>query len=313
MSGVFTFGETLALLTSPKIGALSHQRSLDLSIGGAESNAAIAVSRLGGESTWLGRISPDSLGELVHNSIRAEGVRVIPVRDDGPMSIMLKDRRSAIGTDIHYWRQTGPGSRLTPEDLPEGDIRDSHVLHFTGITPALSVSARATTFAAVEIAAEAGVTVSFDVNFRSRLWSRHDAAPVLRDLARKADIVFVGDDELHSLVDGEDDLAGAASEISAWGPHEVVIKRGALGAVVFADGIATERPAPAVPVVDTVGAGDAFAGGYLAELINGNDIGTRLATGVACGAWAVTGAGDWEAAPRRSDLSRLTSAGAVVR
>jgi len=313
VSGLFTFGETLALLTSPKIGALSHQSSLDLSIGGAESNTAIAVSRLGGLSTWLGRISTDSLGELIHNSIRAEGVRVLTVNDPGPMSLMIKDRRSAISTDIHYWRQIGPGSRLSPNDIPEDELRHSQVLHITGITPALSDTAREAVFAAVEIAADAGVTVSFDVNFRSRLWSREQAAPVLRDLARKADVIFVGDDELHCLIDTTADLAIAAAEISSWGPREVIIKRGSQGATVFTDGTITERPALTVPVLDTVGAGDAFAGGYLTELMLKRDIDTRLATAVACGAWAVTGAGDWESTPRRSDLSRLASLGGVVR
>lgn len=313
MTGLFTVGETLALLTSPKVGPLSHQRSLDLSVGGAESNTAIAVARLGGKSTWCGRISSDGVGELVHNSIRAEGVHVIPVTDPGPMSLMLKDRRSAVVTEVQYWRRTGPGSRLHPSDLPEDEIRAAKVLHVTGIPAALSESARATIFAAIEIAAAASVPVSFDVNFRAKLWSAEEAAPVLTDLARRADILFVGDDEVHTLLDNHDDVTATAQHLASWGPREVIVKRGAHGATVLADGIVTSLPAPRVPVVDSVGAGDAFAGGYLAELLVDADVRTRLATGVACGAWAVTGAGDWEAAPRRSDLAQITSAGGVTR
>lgn len=313
MTGLFTLGETLGLITPTRIGKLRHQRSLDLSIGGSESNTAIAVARLGGDSTWLGRVSADGLGELVLGTIRAEGVRVIPVPDPGPMSLMLKDTSSALRTNIHYWRSNGPGSRLTPEDIPEEHLRASQVLHITGITPALSESARATVFTAIDIAAEAGVTISIDVNYRSTLWHKDQAEPVLQDLSRRANILFVGDDELTLLGVGTENNHTAATHLSALGPQEVIIKRGANGAMVLHDGQLTEHAGLTVPVIDTVGAGDAFAGGYLAEVLRGVPTAERLATGVACGAWAVTANGDWEATPLRTDIEDIRKGPQVVR
>jgi 2-dehydro-3-deoxygluconokinase len=312
MTGLFTFGESLGLLTPPAVGPLRTHGALRLSFGGAESNTAIAVARLGGDATWSGRIASDGLGDLIQTSLRGEGVTVLAVRDGGTTSLMLKDRRSALRTEVRYWRGEGPGSRLHPDDIPADDLRRHRVLHVTGITAALSAGARDAVYAAVEIAKAADVDVSFDVNYRSALWHRATAAPVLRDLAARADILFVGDDELELLTD-TDDLEIAAKELSERGPREVIIKRGEEGALLWAEGRHLPISSVAVPVVDTVGAGDAFAGGYLAELLRGAPVAERLGTAVRCGAYAVTVPGDWEAAPTRDDLADLDGEARVVR
>jgi len=302
MSGLFTFGETMGLVAADGIGPLAHARSFSFGIGGAESNVAVGVARLGGEATWLGRVGPDSAGDLIIARLTAAGVRTRARRDDAFTGLMVRYRRSGAFAHVDYHRAGSAGSRLTPADIPAAEVTGASVLHVTGITPALSESARAAVFQAIEIAKSAGVTVSVDVNYRSKLWSRFDAAPVLRDLVARADIVFAGPEEAALFVDPADPLTALAG----LGPAEVVIKDGARGCEALIDGERHSVPALAVTVVDPVGAGDAFVAGYLAERMAGAAPAARLATAIAVGAFAVTVPGDCEGLPDRAELAALT-------
>jgi len=205
MTGLVTFGETMASLAAVDVGPLRHQPHLHLHIGGAESNVAIAVRRLGGPATWIGRVGDDELGELVLAQIRAEGVDVgHAVVDAGaPTGLMIKSRRTATVTRVAYYRSGSAGSRLAPSDVPADVVRGAGVLHVTGITPALSASAREATFAAVEEARAARVPVTLDVNHRAALWGADEAASVLTDLAARVDVLFAGEDEAELLLSGE--------------------------------------------------------------------------------------------------------------
>jgi 2-dehydro-3-deoxygluconokinase len=301
MSGLFTFGETMGLIAADGIGPLAHARSFGFGIGGAESNVAVGVARLGGEATWLGRVGPDSTGDLIEARLRAAGVRTLALRDDAFTGLMVRYRRSGAFAHVDYHRAGSAGSRLTPADIPAAEITGASVLHVTGITPALSESARAAVFQSIETAKAAGVTVSVDVNYRSKLWSRFDAAPVLRDLVARADLAFAGPDEAALFVDPAD----ALGEIAKLGPAEVVIKDGARGCEALIGGDRFTVPALPVTVVDPVGAGDAFVAGYLADRMAGAGPAARLATAVAAGAFAVTVPGDCEGLPDRDELAAL--------
>jgi 2-dehydro-3-deoxygluconokinase len=238
--------------------------------------------------------------------IRAEGVDVAGVvRDPGaPTSLMFKERRTAELVRVRYYRRNGPGSRLEPGDLDPDQVAAAGVLHVTGITPALSDSARATVDKAIELARAAGVPVSFDLNYRSALWPPDRAAAVCRDLAARADIAFAGDDEAE-LLGLAGDPADLARGLAALARGHAVVKLGERGAVAAVDG--QVHPVQAVPVraVDPVGAGDAFVAGYLAETLAGRPVPERLATAAACGAFAVTVPGDWEGLPSRDELATL--------
>jgi 2-dehydro-3-deoxygluconokinase len=297
---VFTFGETMGLIAADGIGPLAYARSFTYGIGGAESNAAIGIARLGGQVTWLGRVGRDATGALITHRLRAEGVHTKAIVDDGFTGVMVKHRRSGEVMHVDYHRAGSAGSRLTPGDLP-ADLAGASILHVTGITPALSDSARATVFQAVETARARGVTVSVDVNYRAKLWSRFDAAPVLRDLVTRADLVFAGPEEA-ALIVGDEPALDALAEL---GPSEVVIKDGARGCAAVIDGARHELPALRVTVVDPVGAGDAFVAGYLADRLAGGDPAQRLATATAAGAFQVTVPGDCEGLPTRADLASL--------
>ena len=299
-------GETMALLTAAEVGRLRHAGSLTLGVAGAESNVAIGARRLGSPAAWVGRVGDDELGELVVSRIRAEGVDVGGVvRDPGaPTSLMVKERRTAAMVRVLYYRRHGPGSRLEPGDLDPARVAAAGVLHVTGITPALSDSARATVEHAVELAREARVPVSFDLNYRSALWPPDRAAAVCRDLAARADLVFASDDEAELLgLQGE--AADLASGLADLGNGHAVVKLGERGAVAAVDGrVHVVDPVP-VQAVDPVGAGDAFVAGYLAETLAGRPVPERLATAAACGAFAVTVPGDWEGLPSRDELAAL--------
>jgi len=300
---VVTVGESLGLLVSERTGALRDGATLRLGFGGAESNVAIGVSRLGGRAAWVGRLGGDAVGELIMRELRAEGVDAHVAIDVAPTALMLKERLASQRTRVTYYRRQMAGSRLRPSDIPRDVIRDARILHVTGITAALGAEAGAAVHHAIDLAREAGAVVSFDVNHRASLWNDSAvAAQEYRRLAARADIVFAGEDEAE-LVTGEANLDDQITSLRRLGAHHVVIKRGERGAVaVDEDGGRIDLAAIPVAVVDTVGAGDAFVAGWLTELGRGADARRRLETAVACGGFACTVDGDWEAAPT---LSRL--------
>ena len=306
MTAVLTIGEGLGVLRTQGIGTLALERELTVGTGGAECNVAIGLARLGVPVTWLGRVGDDGLGARVVRELRAEAVSVIaPVDPRAPTGLLLKETPSAGHTVVTYHRSGSAGSRLSPGDLDAVDLRSFDVLHVTGITPALSATARECIDVAIDRARQAGTAVSFDVNHRSRLWSADAAAEVYREIARRSDVVFAGADEA-ALLTGlpEDDAPALAEAIGALGPAEVVVKLGARGALARLDGRMTSRAATPVAVVDTVGAGDAFVAGYLAERLRGASVEARLELAVRTGAAACAHAGDWEGFPTRRDLDR---------
>ncbi|MDI2132806.1 sugar kinase [Yinghuangia seranimata] len=304
---VVTLGETMVLLCTPHIGPLRHARSLDVAVGGAESNLAVGLTRLGVPTAWVGRVGDDEFGRLVTAVLAGEGVDITgAVVDPGASTgLMVKARRTSTATQVHYYRAGSAGSRLAVGDLPGEAIRGCRLLHVTGITPALSASARDAVDAAV---AMSGGLVSLDLNYRAALWPPEEAAPVLRGLVARADVVFATEEEAR-LVLGPGHTAtpphALAHALAALGPAQVLLKRGARGAVAVVGGVAYDAPVHRVAAVDPVGAGDAFAAGYLAELLAGADVPARLATAAAAGAFAVTVPGDWEGLPRRPELELL--------
>jgi 2-dehydro-3-deoxygluconokinase len=311
---VVTIGETMALMYCDTPGPLAHAHDFTLGIGGAESNFAIALRRLGTPATWIGRIGDDSLGEKVARELHAERLTVHAITDpSAPTGLMIKERRTADAARVWYYRTGSAGSHLTAADLPAGVIESAALLHVTGITPALSESAAGAITAAIDQASTAGVPVSFDVNHRSSLWRNRDATPVYRQLAARATIVFAGYDEGQLIAPDASGVAEVAAAIAALGPSQVVIKLGADGCHALADGKHTVHPAVPIRPVDTVGAGDAFVAGYVSEFVAGHDLSTRLNTAVTAGAFACLTHGDWEGMPRRSELGLLRESEPVTR
>lgn len=301
-AGVLTFGETMASMRSTRSIALGDP--FTVSVAGAESNVAIGLARLGHPVRWVGRIGDDEFGKLIARTLRAERVDTagVIVDDTASTGLMFLETPRADFASVHYYRSGSAGSKLRIEDVVEA-VPGSGVLHLTGITPALSDTASQAVAGAIEIAHDAGVPVSFDVNYRSKLWSAADASRTLSSLVRSADIVIASAEELALVATAPaDDVSRQAAGLLADGVREVVVTRGAAGAQVFTSDAAWAHDAFTVTVADTIGAGDAFAAGYLSALLDGEDPLGRLRRGCLLGAFAVGGRGDWETLPDRHAL-----------
>jgi 2-dehydro-3-deoxygluconokinase len=313
--GLVTLGETLGLLVAEDVGPLSLARGMRLGMGGAESNVAIGVARLGVQATWIGRLGDDAIGDLIERQLLAERVRCLVRRDPAPTALMLRERRTGTAARVSYYRHGSAGSHLCPADLPDDVVEKAGVLHLSGITPALGPEPAATVREAMRRALAAAVPISVDLNFRSRLWDAATAAPVFRELAAGADILFAGDDEARIALDCDArvDPEALAEALAGLGPSEVVVKLGRRGATARIDGELIQVPAVPVQAVDTVGAGDAFVAGYLASRLLGRGVRERLSTAAVTGAFAVTVPGDWEALPRPHELTLLSAEEDVQR
>ena len=313
---LLTVGETMAALRAT--GPIRLGSAMTLSAAGAESTVAIGAARLGHRAGWVGRVGDDETGELILRTLRAEGVDVAHARVDPggrPTGLMLREHRIGSLIRVTYHRAGSAGSALEAGDVLPALEDGARVLHLTGITPALSASAAEAVLAAARRARELGVTVSLDVNYRSRLWAPERAREVLLPLAGLADVLIASSDELHlvspdpALGEGE-----ATAAILARGTREVILTRGADGAsVTTADGTVS-APARTVPVVDVVGAGDAFVAGYLSALLDDLPTEQRLHRATATAAFSVATPGDWEGLPTRADLALLDApSGTTVR
>lgn len=311
---VVTIGETMALLDSTSTGPLQHTRSLNVGIAGSESNVAIALRRLDIDTTWIGKVGNDPLGDLIVRELSAEAVHVVAPRDpEAPTALMIKEHRTSADIHVWYYRAANAGSRLRTEDIDPAVIAQADLLHVTGISLALSPTIADAVAAAVRIANANGTLVSFDLNFRSKLWSRDDAAVAYRDMIPLVDFVFAGDEEASIAVGDASSPTLLAERLVALGAREAVIKRGHLGAVAVVDGREHVRAAIPITPLDTVGAGDAFVAGYLADRLLGEPPETCLTTAVTAGAYACLVNGDWEGSPRREELALLGTRDPVRR
>lgn len=308
MTDVLTFGETMAALHGS--GPLRLGGTMQLSIAGSESNVAIGLARLGHRVEWVGRVGADELGELVLRTLRAEGVDIpaAVVDDRAPTGALLFEHRIADVTRVSYYRSGSAGSAISAADVTDRLDAQVSVLHVTGVTAALGPAAADAVAVAVERAHRLGATVSLDVNFRSRLWTADAARGTLRPLLPFVDIVFASEDELPLVApdgDADTDADTGARRLVDDGTPTVVVKRGGAGATAYSAQGKTSAPARSVPVVDVVGAGDAFVSGFLSGRLDGLDTGACLERGVVLGAFAVARIGDWEGLPTRAELGLL--------
>ena len=315
MTRVLTFGESMAALHGE--GPLRLAGGMQLSIAGAESNVAIGLARLGHQAEWIGRLGDDELGRLVLRTLRAENVDASHVIVDGSAAtgLLLFEHRIADITNVSYYRAGSAGSGICADDVAHRLTDDVAALHVTGVTAALGKTAAEAVAECVEIARRRGIPVSLDINFRSRLWPAATARDTLRPLVSQVEILYGSEDEMLLVAaDGSTDIDTAARQIIADGTRTVVVKRGGAGATAYTIDGKLNVPARRVPVVDVVGAGDAFVAGYLSGRLDGLDIAGCLERGVVLGAFAVSRIGDWEALPSRAELSLLDVApGTTVR
>ncbi|WP_432880026.1 sugar kinase [Kribbella sp. CA-245084] len=317
MTDLLTFGETMVSVRTARpmrLGGDAH-----LSIAGSESNVAIGVARLGHDAAWLSAVGNDEPGRLIQRTLRAENVDTTYLRfaDDSFTGFIAFDQPSHDITRVSYHRRGSAASTLTASETTAAvESANPTLLHVTGITPALSDTARAATLAAVRTASAAGVQVSLDVNYRARLWSRADAAAAIRELLPHVHTIFSSDDELDLLTDASDPTADLLKTVDT-----LVVTAGGKGAWAHTKGTGSasdvhtiHRPALPVTVVDSIGAGDAFVSGYLSATLDKLSTESCLERATTSGAFCVTAYGDWESLPTREDLTLLShSQGTALR
>ena len=265
MTDLLCFGETMSLVVPSHGGALTDEDlSLELHVGGAESNVACGVAHFGFRSEWWSRLGDDPFGRRILRELEQRGVDVsgVVIDTERPTGTYWKDPSDS-GTAIYYYRAGSAASAMSPRDLASLRGR-SRVVHLSGITAALSDSTRMMMERALIGRELAPATISFDVNYRPALWQRSDAAPALLDMSAAADIVIVGRDEAEELWD-----AVSAEDVRRLLPdvRMLVVKDADIGATCFRGEEAVFVPAFEVDIVEPVGAGDAFAAGFLAGLL----------------------------------------------
>lgn len=255
---VITIGETMALVTPTFAEPAETAEAFHLDAGGAESNLAAHLAALGRRASWVGHLGDDFLGRRVERLVRERGVDTRWVRVDitAPTGAYFKDP----GSGVQYFRHGSAASLMGRATLDGVPLESASVVHVSGITPALSESCADLIEAVVDRVAAGPALLSFDVNFRAGLWSPAVAAPALIAIAQRADVVFVGLDEAHTLwgTDTPDDVRALLPH-----PQSLVVKDGDVGATEYGpEGIVF---VPAIPtrLIEVVGAGDAFAAGFL--------------------------------------------------
>ena len=312
---VLTLGECLVALVATGLGPLAEASTFERHVAGAEANVAVGLARLGHRPAFIGRVGADGFGTAIVRRLRGEGVDVghLTVDPSAATGILIRERRTLGPAEVTYYRSGSAGSRLEPSDVEAaaGLFPTARWLHVTGITPALSKSARAAVERAIALARESGLTVSLDLNLRRKLWSDEEAADVLANLAAEVDVVFGSLDEFALITDGaaSPDPAELAQRVLALGPTSAVVKLGAGGALgLTGDADAVVEPAIVTTAVDTIGAGDAFVAGFIAASLEGGSLTESLRAGNACGAAAVGVVGDQGGLPERSRLDLILGA-----
>jgi 2-dehydro-3-deoxygluconokinase len=309
---VLTVGEPMALFMALQPGELHAVADFRRVAAGAELNVATGLARLGLRTGYITRLGNDSFGRFLRGVLAHEGIDARYVAADAvhPTGFMLKTRADD-GSDpqIEYFRQGSAASHLSVADAPPAEGRTTAFaarhLHLTGITPALSPTARELVFHLAQQARAAGASISFDPNLRPRLWPSPLAmAECLNALAACSDTVMPGLAEGRQLT-GRQTPEDIAAFYLDQGAQQVVVKLGPEGAYFAqrggASGIVPGRPVERV--VDTVGAGDGFAVGVISGLFDGLTLAQATARGNAIGARVVQFPGDAQGLPTREELA----------
>lgn len=273
---ILCVGETMVLLT-PDEGRLAKNSHLGIHVGGAESNVAAGIAHLGHDVEWISRLGNDPFGDIIAAFLRGRGICLdrVQVDSERPTGIYFKDREPE-ASRVYYYRAGSAASALSPGDSTLLALEQRTLCHLSGITAALSSSANNLLQDILIDHRAPGVLMSFDVNYRPALWPLQAAAKRLLELALHADIVVVGRDEAQVLWGTE--RAEDVREILPDVPH-LVVKDAGVEAVHFAGGTVTRQPALAAEIVEPVGAGDAFAAGYLSGFMRGFDTARALRLG----------------------------------
>jgi 2-dehydro-3-deoxygluconokinase len=270
--------------------------------GGDSSNFAIAAARQGARVAYASAVGDDPYGRLLRELWLGEGIDDSGVATDAAaFTAIYVVTHDEGGHHFHFFRSGSAASRLRPAELPRELIERAKVLHLSGISLAISTQACDTGYAAIEMARQAGVKVSFDTNLRLKLWSIDRARAVMNDVMRLADICLPSYDDVRAIT-GIADPDALVDHCLAAGARTVALKLGEQGAIV-ADAGQRHRidPFPCRPV-DATGAGDTFGGAFVARLIAGDSLLDAGRYAAAAAALSTEGYGAVAPIPRAADV-----------
>jgi 2-dehydro-3-deoxygluconokinase len=305
MPDLIAFGEVMVRLAPPHFQRLEQARSLDVEIGGAELNTASGLVRLGRSAAWVSRLPNNPLGKLVANRVREIGVSDQFVQYDGDARCglyFLEFGAAPRASSILYDRKDSAIARVAPGMFDwSAVLADARWFHVSGITAALSRGAAETVGEAMRAARAAGVSVSVDLNYRSKLWGREQAAEVMGSLLPMCDVLIASEADAEFLfgITGDDFTEVAEGLVERFGVKTVVgtrreadlVWKNRFAAVGFSAGRTVESAWYDVEIVDRLGAGDALASGLIHGLLDG-DLKMGLDYGAAMGALKHTIPGD---------------------
>lgn len=294
---LITFGETMVRISACPGQGLEYATRVDLYTGGTESNTAVALARLGLKSAWVSRLPDNPLGRRIAADVSRHGVDVSGV-------IWTKDERAGVyfvefatpprSTTVTYDRKNSAVSRLTPRDLDWKFLLNTRILHLTGITPALSASCAKAVAHAIKRARAKKVSVSFDVNYRAKLWPPTSAAKTLEPLMRGVTLLVMTREDAKTVfnLSGEPEQVVRAVK-KRFAPSIAVLTMGGKGALAF-DGrkLLSEPGFPDVQPIDRLGAGDAFTAGLIFGFLR-RDLALGLKYGIATSAMKMGMRGDY--------------------
>lgn len=298
-----SLGESMLRLSVPTGKRLEDTRTLDMELAGAESNVSVALARLGWRVGWVSRMPDHVLANAVLRTLRADGVDTAAVKrvpDERLGTYFIEFATPPRTTQVIYDRANSAASHMTSTDIDWAYLLDTRVLHLTGITAALSDNCYAILVEAIQRAHKAGVMVSFDVNYRAKLWSTITAGEKLRPLIAEADLLlckgadatalFGCQGEPRQLMDELQKLTHASAIFCTFGEQ---------GAALLCGDEFVTQPALPVQIVDRIGSGDAFAAGVLDGWLSGDAsakdssaVQAGLQRGVALAAIALSQYGD---------------------
>lgn len=299
-----TIGETCAVFAATQIGRMRYCKAYEIRPGGAESTVAVGVARLGHSASWISRLGEDELGHYLLSLIRGEGVHVeCDLIDSAPTGVFIRERMPAGKARHFYYRSGSAFSTMGPEDLPLELIATARVLHVTGITPALSQKNAEMVLAAMKHARAHGVTVVFDPNMRRTLWSAEDARQTMVPIMALADYVLPGLEDLEGMYGESLTVQEAMDRIREIGCPLTVLKLAEKGAaIVSSKGFEVVPSVPVAVPVDVMGAGDAFAAGFVTGLLESLPVREAVELGNAVAGLSIQAPGNLESMPTRQEV-----------
>jgi len=290
-----TLGEAMLRLSVRPGDRLEDAAAFDVHVAGTEANVAFAAARVGLRSAWVSSLPANPLGRRVAATLAAGGVDVSHVHwvEAGRLGLYFVELGAAPRPiSVIYDRAGSAIAQATPDHFDWEAIADTDFLHLSGITLGLSASSYEIGVRAMEEASRRGATVTFDVNYRQRLWTPQVAADAARSVGHLVDVLVCTAEDARDLFGADGTPEDALAILSAGlGVKTAVLTLGAAGAIASHGGEVISRPGHLVEVIDRVGAGDAFAAGLIWGLQD-RSIGLGLERGLAMSALKMTVHGD---------------------